>query len=167
MVIENGAMARAEFIEDAGMFFERLGLSRTAGRVVGWLLISPDGTGDAHELCAELAVAKSSMSVALRRLTTAGLVQRYRPPRGRRDRYRLAEDVFGQAFRARMAEFDTFHALVTQGLRVVGEDTEASARLKLMADMYGFMAREFPKLLDRWEQQRTVRTPRDQGGDAG
>ena len=64
--------ARAEFIEDAGMFFERLGLSRTAGRVVGWLLISPDGTADAPELCADLAVAKSSMSVALRQLATAG-----------------------------------------------------------------------------------------------
>jgi DNA-binding MarR family transcriptional regulator len=157
-VIQNGPMtsdARAEFIEDAGMFFERLGLSRTAGRVVGWLLISPDGTADAPELCADLAVAKSSMSVALRQLTTAGLVQRYRPPRQRRDRYRVAEDVFGQAFRAKMAEFDAFHALVAQGLRVVGDNTDASARLTLMADMYGFMAREFPKLLDRWERNHT------------
>jgi DNA-binding transcriptional regulator GbsR (MarR family) len=147
--------ARAEFIEDAGMFFERLGLSRTAGRVVGWLLISPDGTADAPQLCADLAVAKSSMSVALRQLAASGLVQRYRPPRQRRDRYRVAQDVFGNAFRVKMAEFDAFHAIVTQGLRVVGDNKDARSRLELMADMYGFMAREFPKLLNRWEQQHT------------
>lgn len=146
---------RAEFIEAAGIFFERLGLSRTAGRVVGLLLISADGTSDAPELCAELAVAKSSMSAALRQLTTTGLVQRYRPPRERRDRYRVADDVFGQAFRVKMAEFDAFHTLVTQGLRVVGDNDNAKARLTLMADMYGFMAAEFPKLLDRWERLRT------------
>lgn len=147
--------ARAEFIEAAGIFFERLGLSRTAGRVVGLLLISTDGTADAPELCAELAVAKSSMSTALRQLTTTGLVRRYRPPRERRDRYRVADDVFGQAFRAKMAEFDAFRSLMTQGLRVVGDNDNAKTRLALMADMYGFMAREFPKLLDRWERQRT------------
>lgn len=146
---------RAEFVEDAGIFFERLGLSRTAGRVVGRLLISPDGTADAPELCAELGVAKSSMSAALRQLTTTGLAQRYRPPRERRDRYRVAEDVFGQAFRAKMAEFDAFHSLVTQGMRAAGDNDDVKARLTLMADMYGFMAREFPKLLDRWERQRT------------
>ena len=147
--------ARAEFVEAAGIFFERLGLSRTAGRVVGLLLISADGTADAPELCAELAVAKSSMSAALRQLTTTGLVQRYRPPRERRDRYRVADDVFGQAFRAKMAEFEAFHALMAQGLRVVGDNGNAKARLTLMADMYGFMAQEFPKLLDRWERLHT------------
>lgn len=157
---------RSEFVEDSGMYFERLGLSRTSGRVIGWLLISPDGTADAPELCADLAVAKSSMSVALRQLVGAGLVQRYRPPRERRDRYRLAEDVFGQAFRAKMAEFDAFHTLVAQGLRVVGNARQAAAaraRLQLMADMYGFMAREFPALLDRWESQRTTERPAPRG----
>jgi DNA-binding MarR family transcriptional regulator len=148
------ATARHEFVEDSGMFFERLGLSRTSGRVLGWLLTHPDGSADAPELVAELAVAKSSMSVALRQLDAAGLIERYRPPRQRRDRYRLTEDVFGRAFRAKMAEFDAVHDLVTRGLDVVGNDPVPRQRLQLMADMYGFMAREFPKLLDRWEQEK-------------
>lgn len=150
---EAHAAARQEFVEDAGLFFERLGLSRTSGRILGWLLTHPDGSADAPELVAELAVAKSSMSVALRQLEAAGLVERYRPPRQRRDRYRLTEDVFGRAFRAKMAEFDAVHALVTRGLAVV-DDPVPRQRLQLMADMYGFMAREFPALLDRWDRQR-------------
>lgn len=121
---------------------------------MGWLLTSPEGTADAHELCGELTVAKSSMSVALRQLDQTGLVERYRPARQRRDHYRLAEDVFARAFRAKMAELDEFQALAKQGLRVVSDDPASRRRLQRMADMYSFMAREFPALLDRWEQQQ-------------
>ncbi|MEU8109190.1 MarR family transcriptional regulator [Nonomuraea muscovyensis] len=144
-----------EFVEDAGLYFERLGLSRTAGRAVGWLLASPDGTADAPELCERLGVAKSSLSVALRQLESGGLVTRYRPPQERRDRYRLEEDVFGRAFRAKMTEFAAFTALAEHGLRAVGDAPGPRRRLESMRDMYAFMAREFPRLLDRWDQERS------------
>ena len=148
------ADTREEFVENAGLYFERLGLSRTAGRVLGWLLSDARGSADAPRLCAELAVAKSSMSVALRQLTASGLVERHRPPRRRRDHYRVVEDVFGRAFRAKMAEFAAFGELVEQGMRAVGDAPEVRARLGRMAAMYEFMAREFPRLLDRWERER-------------
>ncbi|WP_193103509.1 GbsR/MarR family transcriptional regulator [Brachybacterium sp. FME24] len=144
-----------EFIENAGLYYERLGLSRTAGRIIGCLLADTDQAADAPGLRERLGVAKSSLSVALRQLEQSGLVERYRPTRGRRDHYRLADDVFGRAFRAKMTEFDAFTELAEQGLSVVGQDPVARARLELMRDMYAFMAREFPKLLDEWEQQRS------------
>ncbi|MDQ1287121.1 MAG: hypothetical protein QG622_686 [Actinomycetota bacterium] len=137
------------FVEEAGLFFERLGLSRTAGRVMGWLLVGPDA--EAGELAGHLAVAKSSMSVALRQLDQAGLVERYRLPGTRRDRYRLAEDVFARSFRSRMTEFTAFTDLATRGLDMVGDDPERRRRLELMRDMYAFMGEEFPRLLDRWD----------------
>ncbi|TDD02846.1 MarR family transcriptional regulator [Nonomuraea deserti] len=143
-----------EFVESAGLYFERLGLSRTAGRVIGVLLVDPDDSADAPGLCEQLGVAKSSMSVALGQLERGGLVERFRPPRGRRDHYRLTEDVFGRAFRAKMAEFTAFAQLAEQGLAAVGDNPRSRARLELMRDMYGFMGREFPKLLDRWDRER-------------
>lgn len=153
------ANAKLEFVESAGLYFERLGLSRTASRAIGWLLISLDGSADAPELCAELNVAKSSMSVALRQLDAAGLTERYRPPGGRRIRFRLADDVFGRAFRVKLADFDRVVDLVDRGRRVVGDDTVPGKRLQRMADMYAFMAEEFPKLLDRWERRQRSRRP--------
>lgn len=148
------AVGRDEFVEQAGVHFQRMGLSRTAGRSLGYLLVSADGTADAGELCEALGVAKSSVSVALRQLEDAALVERFRPPRGRRDRYRVCEDVFGRAFRIKMGELDGVRRLIDHGLDVVGDNTEARERLELMSRMYAFMGREFPKLLDRWDEER-------------
>ncbi|MEV4530200.1 MarR family transcriptional regulator [Streptosporangium sp. NPDC049304] len=145
------------FVEDAGLFYERLGLSRTAGRVMGWLLVAETGDADAPELAEALAVAKSSMSVALRQLEQAGLVERFRVRGGRRDRYRLAEDVFARAFRAKMAEFEGFRALAEQGLQAVGDDPERRRRLELMRDMYAFMMDRFPRLLQEWDELKDRR----------
>jgi DNA-binding MarR family transcriptional regulator len=154
-------METMEFVESAGVFFERLGLSRTAGRVMGWLLVTPDA--DATELADRLAVAKSSMSVALRRLDQVGLVERFRRTGDRRDRYRLTQDVFARSFRAQMDELTAFSELAEHGLQVVGTDPQQRLRLELMRDMYAFMAAEFPVLLDRWDEQVRRRTgPDDQ-----
>ncbi|MEU4539982.1 MarR family transcriptional regulator [Streptosporangium sp. NPDC023825] len=149
-----------EFVESAGLYFERLGLSRTAGRVMGCLLADTGEAADAPGLCERLGVAKSSMSVALHQLERGGLVERYRPSRARRDHYRLTDDVFGRAFRSKMAEFTAFAALAEQGLGAVGDHPAARARLEHMRDMYAFMAREFPRLLDRWDAERTDAAPR-------
>ncbi len=144
---------RSAFIEDASLYFERLGLSRTAGRIMGWLLVNgPDG--DAPQFCETLRVAKSSVSVALRRLEQAGLVEKFRVAGMRRDRYRLTDDVFGRAFRAQMTAMDDFVELADRGLSVVGDDPAQRQRLENMRNMYDFMSRRFPQLLDEWEANR-------------
>jgi hypothetical protein len=48
--------------------------------------------------------------------------------------------------------------MAAQGLDVVGDNPAPKRRLQLMADMYGFMAGEFPKLLDRWDQHKQAAT---------
>lgn len=146
--------ARSEFVEEAGLYFERLGMSRTAGRIMGLLLTSDHDGGDAPELCAALGVAKSSVSVALRRLHEAGLVERFRSTSARRDRYRLTDDVFGRAFRAQMGALPAFVALAERGLAVVGSEATQRERLERMRDMYAFMAKRFPDLLEEWESTR-------------
>ncbi|PSK98435.1 DNA-binding transcriptional regulator GbsR (MarR family) [Murinocardiopsis flavida] len=150
-------MSVDRFVEDAGLFYARLGLSRTAGRVMGRLLTAESGSADAPELAEALAVAKSSMSIALRQLEQAGMVERFRVHGARRDHYRLAEDVFARAFRAKMAEFEGFRALAEQGLDAVGDDPARRRRLELMRDMYAFMMDRFPRLLDEWDDLKDAR----------
>ncbi|MCG5215947.1 hypothetical protein [Streptosporangium sp. KLBMP 9127] len=56
--------------------------------------------------------------------------------------------------RAKMSEFTAFTELAEQGLSAVGDNPKGRARLELMRDMYAFMGREVPKLLDQWDRQR-------------
>lgn len=142
----------SEFVEHAALYFGGLGLSRTGGRIMGLLLTVDENGVDAPELCSALSVAKSSVSVELRRLEDGGLIERFRLPGHRRDRFRLADDVFGNAFRAQMSTFQAFTDLAGRGLRAVGDDPVKRRRLERMRDMYAFMAERFPALLDEWEQ---------------
>lgn len=146
--------SRRSYATDVGRYFEGLGLSPTAGRVIGWLLTQGVDGVSPSELCAALGVAKSSISVALQRLELLGLVVRIRPYGTQRDRFTLGTDVFGGAFRAKMVEFERFQELAERGLDLVGDSPEAQERLTTMRDMYGFMARRFPALLTEWESLR-------------
>jgi DNA-binding transcriptional ArsR family regulator len=126
--------------------FSGLGHSRTAARVLGVLLIEEDA--DASDLAGYLGVAKSSMSVALRRLEESGLVTRFRHPGQRRDRYRADPEAFRRGARAQITVFGGLAETAERGLSVVGEDPVLRQRLEYMRDLYLTLAGELSRLLD-------------------
>lgn len=152
--MEEREAARAAYADEVGRYFEGMSLSPTAGRVVGWLLTAGADGASPGELASAVGAAKSSVSVALQKLELLGLVVRVRPPGTRRDRFAAGEDVFGGAFRAKMAELRRFEELAAHGLQLVGDDPVPRQRLERMRDLYAFMARRFPELLDEWEAIR-------------
>jgi DNA-binding transcriptional regulator GbsR (MarR family) len=149
---------KQQFVENAGLYFERLGLVRMAGRVVGWLLICDPPHQTMQEIGEALQASKSSISTALTELLRFFLVERFTLPGERRDYYRLASDVWYRSFAARMGELTEIRKLAEQGLAVLkDEDKERRQRLELMRDMYAFMEREFPKLLEKWEAEKRAK----------
>lgn len=79
-------------IERMALFFERDGLPRIAGRVLGYLLLSPEPRS-LDDLADALQVSKSSASTDARRLERMGTVERVTIPGDRRDYYRIAADL--------------------------------------------------------------------------
>jgi DNA-binding transcriptional regulator GbsR (MarR family) len=149
---------KQQFIEDTGLYFEGLGLTRMAGRIVGWLLICDPPHQSMPEIVEALQAAKSSISTALWQLQQVYLIERFSLPGQRRDYYRLAEDVWQQAFQARMHGLTEIRKLAEKGLALMSDqDKVKRRRLELMRDMYGFMEREFPKLLEEWEAEKRAR----------
>jgi DNA-binding transcriptional regulator GbsR (MarR family) len=146
------------FIEDTGMFFERLGLSRMAGRIVGYLLVCEPPEQTMPEIIEALQASKSAISNALAQLQTFFLVTRFSRSGERRDYFRLADDIWYRSFQARMGQITEMRELAEAGLALMeGESKEKRERLLLMRDMYSFMEREFPKLLERWEDEKRTR----------
>ncbi|MEU3271131.1 MarR family transcriptional regulator [Saccharomonospora sp. NPDC006951] len=145
--------ARERLVADIGQHYERLGLSATAARVLGVLMLEPNGRADAPALVKRLGVAKSSLSVALGTLERYGLVLRFRGPGERRESYQLADDAFEAAFLGKLPALESFLALADRGLALVQPGSPAAYRVERMRAFYAFMLREFPALMRRWHDE--------------
>jgi DNA-binding transcriptional regulator GbsR (MarR family) len=144
---------KPQFIENVGLYFERVGLTRMEGRIIGWLLICDPPHQSMGELVEGLGASKSSISVALRTLTTLYLIDQISLPGQRRDYYRASSDMWTRSFRARQNQIFELRQLAEQGLEMLkDEPDDRLKRLELMRDMNAFLEVEFPKLLDRWEE---------------
>lgn len=142
-----------QFVEECGLYFEQVGLTRIAGKIIGCLLICDPPYQDQASLVATLGASKSSISVALKDLTTLYLVERFTLPGDRRTFYRTSKDMWSRSFRARMNQVSELKELGERGLAALeGESPQRRQRLEFMRDMNAFMETEFPKLLDAWDK---------------
>lgn len=147
-----------KFIEESGMYFEGIGLTRMAGRIIGWLLISVPVEQTMPQIVKALQASKSSISTALFMLTQFYLVERISKPGERKDYFRVADDMWYRSFKARMSQNTEVRQLAEHGLDLIGDVLpEYRKRLELMRDMYSFMEREFPKLLEKWEEEKRAK----------
>jgi DNA-binding transcriptional regulator GbsR (MarR family) len=143
---------KQQFVEECGLYFEGIGLTRIAGRVIGWLLICEPPYQQQSELVEALGASKSSISVALKDLTTLYLVERFSLPGDRRTFYRTSKDMWSRSFRARMHQVTELKELGERGLDALKDaPPDRRQRLEFMRDMNAFMEVEFPKLLDAWD----------------
>jgi DNA-binding transcriptional regulator GbsR (MarR family) len=146
------------YVEQVGLYFEGVGLTRVAGRVIGWLLVCTPPHQQQAELVEALGASKSSISVALKDLTGLYLVERFSLPGDRRTYYRTAKDMWSRSFRARMHQLAELRQLAERGLSLLDGEAEVDRkRLAFMRDMNAFMEERFPALLDEWDAIKTAK----------
>jgi DNA-binding transcriptional regulator GbsR (MarR family) len=143
------------YIEEFGLFFEQFGLPRTAGRMLGWLLVCDPPHQTMDELAEVLQVSKSSISTTSRMLIQSGLVSKVSFPGERKDFYRISDDAWIKAWSGRNAQIALMRQLAEQGLNLLtGNSPERRMRLQNMRDLYLFLEEELPKLTERWQKQQ-------------
>lgn len=147
------------FIEDVGLYFEQAGHPRMAGRILGCLLISDPPYLSATELADLLQASKGSLSTMTRLLMQMGLLERAAVPGERRDYFRLKPGAWTQLVRQEVYELAALRQLTERGLGLLqGQDSEIKQRLEDAHDLFAFLEREYPVLIERWEQEHSVRT---------
>lgn len=145
-----------EFIEEVGIVFERAGLPRMGGRVLGWLLICESSQQSAEQLSEALQASKGSISAMTRQLIHFGLIERFGIPGVRHDYFRLKADAWESLIRRGLSgEITIYRQLAEHGLKLM-EDKAPEKRkwLEEMRDIYTFLEKEFPPLLEQWEKTR-------------
>lgn len=144
------------YIEEFGLLFEQFGLPRTAGRMLGWLLVCEPPHQTMDELAAALQVSKSSVSTTSRMLIQSELVEKVSFPGERKDYYRISEDAWVKAWSARNAQTILLRQLAERGLDLLATDSaDRRARLQVMLDLYKFLEAELPKLIERWQKEQS------------
>jgi DNA-binding MarR family transcriptional regulator len=144
------------YIEEFGLFFEQFGSPRTAGRILGWLLVCEPPHQTMDELAEVLQVSKSSISTASRMLIQTGLVSKVSFPGERKDFYRISEDAWLRGWSAKNSQTTAMRQLAERGLTLLADDSlSRRARLQTMHDLYEFLEAELPKLTERWLKERS------------
>jgi len=143
------------FVEEVGMVFEQTGLPRMAGRILGWLIISDPPHQSTDQLTQALMASRGSISTITRLLIQIGLIERLSLPGVRHDYFRLRSDAPQRMIRRGLEdEIKMVRQFAERGLELLADKTHVTRKwLEEMHDVYAFLEREFPALLERWEEE--------------
>ena len=158
--------AELHYVEEVALGFERQGLFRMAGRVIGWLLICDPPEQTFGEIAEVLQASKGSISTAMKFLIPAGLVERISRPGDRRDYYRCRPGAWTDLARDQSRLYGDVRKLAQRGLELLAvAPADRRERLQGMHDFYAWLEREMPDLWERWrrEQQEQEQEPRGEG----
>ena len=156
--IENEGISSFEethFIEDIGLYFERLGLPRKAGRILGVLLISDPPAQSITDIGVKLNASKSSISIMARLLLEVGLIERVPSPMPRRDYFRFKPGGWVLYMHQWLELMAGLHVIAERGLGLMAnKPPEMRERLQEAHDLFSYIEEHFPTLLNELETLR-------------
>jgi DNA-binding transcriptional regulator GbsR (MarR family) len=146
---------RERFIEEVGLAAEIDGLPRIAGRLFGYMLLSPTPRS-LDEIAEALGVSKGSVSTDARLLMRHGWLRRTTVAGDRKDYYEMAPDFFAGIVSYRLARWDGLHDLVAAAIPQLGsEPATVRDRLQYLDEAQTFFVRGLRELLSRWDEQQS------------
>ncbi|GIE78435.1 hypothetical protein Aph02nite_43850 [Actinoplanes philippinensis] len=140
--------------ERFALTLSQYGLQRMTARVMAALLFTQQPTMTAGEISEQLGVSSGAMSGALKTLISLGMIEKVPAPGSRREHFRFRDGAWATLMSQQNAVLALMTDAADDGIEVAGEQTPAGRRLEEMRDFYGYMLREMPGLIDRWQRTR-------------
>jgi len=135
------------FIERVGRYWEGLSFSRTAGRIIGALMISEPPHQSAADLVALLGVSAGSVSTQTRQLEQLGLVERVTFPGNRASFYQLPDRVWSRVLDGELERIVAMRKLAEAGSGVL--PATRPERITELGAVAEFLVGEWPGLMER------------------
>lgn len=147
-----------QFVEEFALAYEAAGIPRTAGRILGWLMVCDPPEQTASQLVEALGSSKASISTMTRLLVQMHLIERV-PRRGsRQDYFRIRPGTWSERVKNGLAGLSLYKSLAEKGLRLLeNAPPQRSERLQEMRDLYTFFAEELQGLFERYERKKRKR----------
>lgn len=146
--------AAREFVERMGMHLEADGLSRSAGRIFGYVMLAETACS-LDELAEALQVSKASISTNARLLERVGLLERTCEPGDRRDFYRMRPDAWERMLMMARHRWEQLSGMLTQVETTLPPDLAAGrARVCEAVRFHALLMEEADSLLARWRDAK-------------
>lgn len=146
--------SESEFVDRMGLVMERLGTTRTMGRLWGWLMICDPPHQSLTDLATALGVSKTAVSTVSRQLETAGMIERV-PTSARGHHYRLVGGGWAYAIKVQLKAMQLSLDTLDFGLSVVDEArTTQRAQVAETREFFAFILHDADEMLHRWEEYR-------------
>ncbi|MGO1971863.1 MAG: GbsR/MarR family transcriptional regulator [Propionibacteriaceae bacterium] len=128
------------------------GMQRMSARTLALFVFTEQPSLTMSDIRDLLVASAGSVSMAVRSLVGAGLVERV-PAAGRRDHYRLRTDAWERLFSSENTILADLIELSAAGLSRSAPGGAAADRLGRMHDFYAYLAEELPRLVDRFRAE--------------
>lgn len=140
-----------DFVEQMGGYFESNGLTRLAGRLLGWLLVCVPERQSSEELASALGASSGGISTNARMLIQFGFIERLGVAGDRRTYFRLRPHAFAAGERQRIRTMSDLQAMADSGLQALrGSPPERGRRLQEMRDLSAYMESVLTDSLERF-----------------
>lgn len=143
-----------EFIDQMGLYFEGFNISRSAGRIMGLLMVT-DSPLSLDEIALLLGVSRASVSTNARLLASAGLAQPVIVPGDRHDFYRFSSHAWERRLMSVITSARMSHRIAEHGLAAIeSNNLIARAHLDEMREFCEFSIEETERMLERWRARK-------------
>lgn len=146
-------------VEEIGVAFDKTGMAPMVGRVVGYLLLADPPYQTFYAIQEFLGASKSSISHALNVLMFKGIVE-YITFSGDRKRYfKLNAENWLEQAKCQMSDFQELDRVLLDALQMrdPNKHQEFNEGLFKIFDFHMFMAKEMPKLFEKWERLQAAK----------
>ena len=146
---------KEEYIEKVGLFYEKYGLSKMAGRILGYLLSSETAYTSFENLRDALKASKGSISSNVNILLTQGLIIKHTRSGDRKSYYKTSISSLENILSAKIKSITEFKSLFKEANDLKEEkESESHNDIENIIAYYTFLESEIPNLKKKWDSQK-------------
>ncbi len=145
---------RANFIEESGLFFESMGLTRMSGRILGYLMVTDKEKVSFEEFTQVLQASKSSISTNLKALTGVMFIKTVTIPGDRKTYYELSPDIcWSDILKKRTHDLKVMITLFKKGYHLRSNTKDQPSQwIENAISFYEWLLQEMGNLIEKWEK---------------
>ncbi|TVQ08951.1 MAG: hypothetical protein EA364_14845 [Balneolaceae bacterium] len=142
---------KLSYIEETGILFEQLGMTRMAGRIFGLLIVSDQNTVSFNHIQEVLNASKGSISGTTKQLIAVGFIEPVSLSGDRKTYFRISKMRAGTILKARLSLFYKFSDVIDKGNALKEKEDEISDWLREISAFYKWLGGAVDELIIRWE----------------